>query len=331
MLHSLRFFAGVVLTLILLELVFQILPVSTATNTGYYIDPKILTYPPNFRFTMSTGWDLKNTQHHKTNNYGFLADRDFSYDPRALGLIGDSFVEANMLPAGDRLAAQLENKLGGRPVFALGGPGSSLLDYAERIRFAHENFGISEFIVVLERGDIKQGLCGSGNNHGPCLDPKTLTPKVELQTPADWKKKIIRKSALAQYIFSQLKMNPATSLKKLTYTPPSFPQAVAEPDKMDAIAHAVTELFFQKIQFEKAIQLTFLIDSERTKLFNDLAQNDIGLDIFKTYAQDKGAKVISPITEFREYRKKTGLILEVGPYDAHWNREAIRILTTVLE
>ena len=48
----LRLLAGALLTLLALELVLRLLPVSTATLTGYYIDPLILTYPPRHRFTL---------------------------------------------------------------------------------------------------------------------------------------------------------------------------------------------------------------------------------------------------------------------------------------
>ncbi len=106
--NLMRFLGGVILALLALELVFRFLPVSSATRTGYHIHPYIISYPPNHRFTTATGWDLKNAHSHKANNYGFLAERDFSYAPEALGLVGDSFVEANMLPARDRLASQLE-------------------------------------------------------------------------------------------------------------------------------------------------------------------------------------------------------------------------------
>lgn len=326
----LRFIGGSLLALLVLELVFRALPVSTATRTGYHIHPHILSYPPKHQFTTATGWDLKNAQSHKANNYGFLADRDFSYSPIALGLVGDSFVEANMLRAEDRLASQLENLLGGQPVYALGGPGSSLLDYAERIRFAHETFGIMQFVVVLERGDLKQSLCGSGHNHGPCLDPITLKQRIALQPQAGWTKRLFRESALAQYLFSQLKINPEAGIRKLKVMPPETRLPKTESLGGEAIAMAVTENFFQLIEAQAGIKLTFLLDVDRPRLFDDSAQREPEIELFKAYATSKGMRIISPLSAFRDFRKNSGLILEVGPYDAHWNREAIKILAGIL-
>lgn len=326
----LRFLGGALLALLVLELVFRVLPVSTATRTGYHIHPYILSYPPNHQFTTATGWDLKNAHIHKANNYGFLAERDFSYAPTALGLVGDSFVEANMLRAEDRLAPRLEAILGGRPVYALGGPGSSLLDYAERIRFAHKTFGIKQFVVVLERGDLKQSLCGSGHNHGPCLDPKTLKRQIALQPQADWTKKLFRESALAQYLFSQLKINSGASIRKSKGLPPESRLPITESPEGEAIAKAVTENFFQLIESQTGIKLIFLLDVDRTRLFDDSAQQEPEIELFKAYATNKGIQTVSPLSAFRNFRKESGLILEVGPYDAHWNREAIRILAALL-
>src|SRR5262249_49116400 len=152
---------------------------------------------------------------HRSNNYGFLDARDFERDPNAVALIGDSFVEASMLPQRDRLGPQIERRLQAREVYAMGAPGSALLDYAERIRFASERFDIHDFVLLLEHGDVAQSLCGSGNVHAPCLDRVTLAPRTEKQPPPGTLKKVLRSSALAQYLFSQLKLDPAGWLQRL--------------------------------------------------------------------------------------------------------------------
>ena len=170
---------GALLALLAVEALLRLLPVSTSTKTGYYIHPLILTYPPYQEFVVSTGWSLRNAQRHRANNYGLLTHRDFAPNPQAIALIGDSFVEANMLAEPDRLGGQLEFLIAPQPVFVLGGPGTSLLDYAERARFARERFDVRDFVFVIERGDVRQTLCGSGNIHGPCLDRNTLEPRTE--------------------------------------------------------------------------------------------------------------------------------------------------------
>lgn len=51
----------------------------------------------------------------------------------------------------------------------MGGPGSSFLDYAVRLRWAYEEFGVRDFVLFMEQGDLRQALCGSGNVHAACL------------------------------------------------------------------------------------------------------------------------------------------------------------------
>ena len=78
--------AGVVGFVLLLEIFFQLLPVSTSTETGYYIDPLILSYPPYHHWTTSTGWDLRNVQRLESNNLGYVANRDFERNAQRSGL-----------------------------------------------------------------------------------------------------------------------------------------------------------------------------------------------------------------------------------------------------
>jgi len=326
----LLFGTGIIAMMLLLEVVFRLLPVSTATRSGYYIHPAILTYPAHHCFTAATGWDLKNAQKNCTNNLGFLADRDFVLDPQAIALIGDSFVEANMLPAPERLAAQLEIRLKGRPVYALGGPGSSLLDYAERAKFAAEKLGTRTFVFVLERGDVKQAICGSGNIHGLCIDAKTLLLRVETQPPPNDVKRLIRRSALAQYVFSQLKFDISKILPK-----PSQPRGGSNDMQLDGLSVSppvskIIKYFFKEISAIENAQFLFLIDADRTHV-SDTSTNESGdLKLLKAEANAMHAIFIDPTAVFRSLFNDSGMILEVGPYDHHWNGNTVQILADLI-
>ena len=323
----LLFAGGILSALVLLEALFRILPVSTATRSGYYIHPLILTYPPHHCFTAATGWDLKNVQRNCANNLGFLADRDFVRNPEAIALIGDSFVEANMLPAQDRLGAQLEAKLNGKVVYAMGGPGSSLLDYAERARYAADNLGTRTFVFVLERGDIKQALCGSGNVHGPCLDPTTLEPRTEIQPRPSTSKQVIRESALAQYVFSQIKFKFDASKLSLnmirTSSDSKSPLAQTLPSSNST---ALVNRFFGSLSTIKDARFIFLVDSERPINPRIVASENDDLKYFRSSAHKIGAAVLDPTALFEKFYSDTKKVLEIGPYDRHWNRDAVRII-----
>jgi hypothetical protein len=322
---------GVAAVLATLEVLFRVLPVSTSSATGYYIDPVIMTYPAHWKFTTATGWNLHNAQRHVANNYGFVAGRDFAPDPSAVALIGDSFVEASMLPPRERLAAQLEALLGARPVYAMGGPGSALLDYAERIRFASSKFGVRNFVLLLEHGDVAQSLCGSGNVHGPCLDRTTLAPRVETQPPPGRLKRILRSLALPQYLFSQLKLDPNSMLAALRggfgskAAAAPAPAAVANRDATQSATavKAVVDTFFERIgPYAKDRLIIVLLGTSNAAD----ASADIVRDELRSAASRNGATLLEPTPEIESQGARTGLSMRVSPTDAHMNRIALGLI-----
>jgi hypothetical protein len=320
---------GVVAVLATLEVLFRVLPVSTSSATGYYIDPVIMTYPAHWKFTTATGWNLHNAQRHVANNYGFVAGRDFAPDPSAIALIGDSFVEASMLPLRERLAAQLEARLDARPVYAMGGPGSALLDYAERIRFASSKFGVRNFVLLLEHGDVAQSLCGSGNVHGPCLDRTTLAPRVETQQPPGRLKRILRNLALPQYLFSQLKLDPNAWLAALRggfgHRPaaPAAAEVNRDATQSPATVKAVIDAFFARIgPYAKDRLIIVLLGTSNAAD----APADIVRDELRSAASRNGATLLEPTPEIEGQGARTGLSMRVSPTDAHMNRIALGLI-----
>lgn len=315
------------------ELVFRALPVSTATKTGFYLDPAIRSYPPNHVWTAATGWDLRNTQRLIANNVGFVSEHDFVPDARAVALIGDSFVESSMLEARDRLGPQLERAIGpGRPVYSMGSPGTSLLDYAERVRFAQRNWGVHTFVLLVETGDLAQALCGSGNIDGPCLDPKTLSLRQEHHPPANWVKQAARHSALAQYVLSQLKFDalrlwrqavqqsqPAQGHKVGKASPATKAPVAAADIRM---VEAVTRHFFDRVGSDLAPRLVLVLDGERGSQARPRAERQRFIDL----ALAAGAQVVDADPIFLEHSVRSGLKLEVGPYDRHLNALGLSLI-----
>ena len=309
--------------LVVMELLFRALPVSTSTETGYYTDPVIVTYPPDHRWTLSTGWDLRNAQAMTANQAGYAASREFTRDAHAVALVGDSFVEASMLAAADRPAAQLERLLDSRPVYAMGSPGTALLDYAERIRFAHEHFGTRDFVVLMERGDVVQSLCGSGNSHGPCLDPATLQPRLETRDPAGTAKRLIRHSALAQYLVSQLKFSlPRLQANAFSSPPTSGLSAQTVYSRVDAVAGT----FFQRIKPHLEGRLVIVLDSDRQAMLHGRWKADPARSYFIQWARQAGAVVVDTEPLFLAHFQKSHLSLDVGPYDGHLNAMGVSLV-----
>jgi hypothetical protein len=327
-----RLLLGVMGALIAAEILLRFLPVSTSTETGYYITPSILTYPAHHNIVMASGWNLSNAHHHESNNYGFLTRRDFLPNINAIALIGDSYVEANMLIEDERLNTQLENKLAKRPVYAFGGPGSSLLDYSERARFAQEHFGIRNFVFIIELGDVRQTLCGSGNIHGSCIDPVTFLVRPEIQPEkAGLAKKILRKSALAQYLFSQLRLKPEELFNKLfdntfskkTGTPLTNSHQLKAPEDVSSVAvDHIISAFLSSLPAHKDGRMVIVFDSYRDYLTNTNPNKTPVRDRFIQLSRQAGIELIDTKPIFDDFWHKTALGLNVSPTDGHWNRLA---------
>ncbi len=329
---------GVIAALLVAELLLRVLPVSTSTKTGYYIAPDLLTYPAHHHWTVATGWDLRNSQRLRSNNLGFAAEGDFFPNSDAVGLIGDSYVEASMLPPKERPAALLEGFLGGRSVYAMGAPGSSLLDYAERIRWANQALGLKDFVVMMENSDASQALCSSGNVHAHCLKPGSLEPTTLRRSSSSPLKDVLREYALAQYVNSQLKfqLSRLRSREFWNSGTPSEPlpePPIAEPSKAQStfevqaspVVDAAVDVFLERLAAIPDIRVVFVIDMNREHLKRGLSVRDEGYHVAERLSL-RGFSVVYGGPLFREHQRLSPLKLEIGPYDGHLNSLGLGLL-----
>ena len=215
--------AGMALCLVFLELALRILPVRSDSDMGYHVDPLIMTYRPQQIFRTSEGWSLAHATVQHANNLGFLSTQDFVPNARAVAVIGDSFVDGSMLDERYRLGEQTQGLSPQRPIYALGGPGSSLLDYGERMRFAAEKLAIKDFVLIMVAGDVEGSYCGSTDIHGPCIDRSSGESRTQRHAPPGQVKQYLRHSALMQYLYANLHLKPDQLLHNVAtmfYPPP---------------------------------------------------------------------------------------------------------------
>ena len=341
---ALEIVGGLLVRLLALEALSWLLPTSTATSTGYYIDPEILSYPAGHRWTMSTGWDMRNAQRLVANNLGFASDTDFVANPNAVVLVGDSYVEASMLPAASRPGAQLQRLLPGRPVYAMGAPGTALLDYAERIRYAATQLQARHFVVLMEPGDVEQALCGSGNVHSQCLAPDTLLRERQRQGEAAVLKQWLRHSALAQYLVSQLKVQPAEllatafrrevphgSAENADDTPPRPDPHTAAPvvntyAKQRQIANRVADEFLATVkQHADPARVLIVVDGQRPPTVQRSPATLAAAGRFVQRARESGLPVLELDDVFAPHRAASSRSLSVSPMDGHLNELGVAL------
>jgi hypothetical protein len=306
---------GCTLALILLEFVLRLLPVSTASLSGYYNDPLVLSYPPGHSFVVSTGWAFENAHTHRANNLGFLDTHDYLPDARGVAVIGDSFVEANMLAAPDRLVGRLNALSPKASWWGLGGPGSSLLDYAHRAEWAAKTLNARRFVFVIEAADVVQSRCGSGHVHGVCIDAASGEFAERTIPGPDATKRVLRHSALAQYLFSQLKVSPER-LRAL-FAPARKPgPRPAEIPNAAALDESVLRRFEAQLTALDPDSVVFVLSAP-----SNPAQRR-AVDALRAMAHARHWSVVDTVPLFEDAWRRTKLSLRVSPSDTHWNRRA---------
>ena len=134
---------GTLLCLVGLEAVLRTLPVSDALRTtAVNAENPIIRFEPGREITWSRDWDFSLVNQVRFNNFGFVSD--FDYDPDAtsplLAVIGDSYVEALMVPFRETCAGRLRTHLEARSrVYAFGMSGAPLSQYLAFAEYARDH------------------------------------------------------------------------------------------------------------------------------------------------------------------------------------------------
>ena len=153
---------GLVAALAAVEAVLFLLPVYGASHTLPVNDENpVIRFEPDREFIWSRDWNFSIVNRVKVNNYGFVSDLD--YDPDAegplLAVIGDSFVEALMVPFPQTCAGRLAEQLDGRArVYAFGVSGSALSQYLAFASYARDAFRPDGLVVVVIENDYDESL-----------------------------------------------------------------------------------------------------------------------------------------------------------------------------
>src|SRR3954462_199903 len=163
----------------------------------------------NHDYTWSMGWDLRHVVKGKTNAMGFIAPYDYATDRPAIALLGDSFVEAQMLAYDESLAGRLDARLaGGMHALNFGLSGAALPHYLGMAREMGARFRFAGAVVVVTGYDYEEGFEAKEGVYRWGDDPQreliSLVPAAErgrLQSLA-------REFALVRYVRANLKLSP---------------------------------------------------------------------------------------------------------------------------
>src|SRR6478672_132714 len=115
------------------ELVLRFLPVQTGLRLLAVNDQTpVARFTPNRTFVFSRGWRLAMVNRGRVNNVGFVNNQDYdsTLNTPLLAVVGDSYVEALMVPYDSTLQGRLAHAVAGRArVYSFGASGAAMSQY----------------------------------------------------------------------------------------------------------------------------------------------------------------------------------------------------------
>lgn len=325
-----------------LEGLFRLLPVNEGLR-GLSVDEgnPVFRFTPHRESVYSRGWNFSIVNHVRTNNYGFINDHD--YDPRLttplLAVIGDSFVEAVMVPFPQTGVARLAEAAGaGGRVYGFGTSGSSLSQYLAYARFARETFHPDGLTVVIVGNDFDESLRKYKNEPGLhyfAESPGGALTLTRLDRPVPWWRDLLGGSSLGMYLYVNLEIREVW--KRFAYRPgqsvisrPRFvgnTAAEATPERV-ADSDRVIEAFLRQLPDMAGLpvsRIALVLDAPRPELYDEDALNAVSDSYFAlmrahlmNQARAAGFEVLDMqpalIADYRERHLRFEF-----PDDNHWN------------
>lgn len=201
---------GILAPVLLMEALLRLLPVRTGLRTlPVNAANPVRRFAPNRMFIFSRDWDFALVNRGRTNNLGFVNDQDYDSTSHAplLAVIGDSYIEAPMVPFAETMQGRLARCVGGRGrVYSFGASGAPLSEYLGEADYARAKFHPGVALVLVVGNDFDRSLRQYSRVPGFHLfarDSTGLVLELEDYKPSLYRR-IVRHSALARYVILNL-------------------------------------------------------------------------------------------------------------------------------
>lgn len=322
--------SGFILSILFVELLLHLLPVKTglvrpensSLKQGVLKGVTVNTWQPKTSYTSSTGWSLHNVRHGSTNNYGYIAPFDYHPGQKALVVIGDSYIEAQMNDYEQTVQGILGNRLK-YPVYSIGYSGFTLADYLAAAQFVSREFSPVAIVITLSDGDILDAVETSVEG-AYYVDGLSQGNKLELKRPFSSGQEsrfrnISKYSATLRYLWLNLQVQQhLTPLQNWLTGGRRVKQAELTMTQKQKLADFLLSEF-SKLSIP-ASRVVFVIDGDRTAVYSgNKSSRDPIYGYFIKTAREMGFKVVDLEPVFRENYGNHGLKFDYSPRDKHWN------------
>jgi hypothetical protein len=345
---------SILVTGVLLDVVLRFLPVSEGLR-GLPVNENnpVYRYAPNRELLWSKGWNFTVVNQIRTNNYGFINDRD--YDPSEisplLAVIGDSFVEAAMVPYNLTVAGLLDRLVAGRGrVYSFGSSGAALSQYLAYAQYVRDEFHPVGMVIIIVGNDFDQSLMKYRSHPGFHYFVEQQDGRLALQRidrSISWWKDALVMSRLALYVIMNLEA--PNLLERLAQWASLFqarsPQFVGnvdstpEPGRVSDSKRAVDEFLARLPEMAglPARRIVLVVDAPRPEIYTPdrlAAVQNSYFEIMRRYlvseASDKGYEIIDLEENFAADYRLRGLRFEFVN-DYHWNSTGHEVVAAAIQ
>jgi len=339
LLASIIVVATVVLFHVAGEIALRFMPVAT----GMWSQPVDASQPifrffPNRDFLFSRDWNFSLTNRGHINNDGFVNDENYAVDdPRPLlAVVGDSQVEAAMVPNGKTFYRCLDQQLGqkGR-VYSFAASGAPLSQYLIWAQYAVQKYRAGGVVIVVVGNDFDESLWAYSQAPGFNVYARGADGRLFLRRndyhPSPLRE-LVRHSALGRYLVFHLHARDAAKAMaqwRFSTGADQAPENVgntaasASPERVRDSYEAITAFFddLPKMVLLPPDRIAFLVDGARYQ--RDVAVTDqsywgLMRKRLMSEAAQRGHEVIDMQPRFVE-RSRDGHTVYEHPTDAHWN------------
>ena len=150
----------VAICVVVAEVVLRFLPVASSLYTvPVTAQSPVFHFTPNRDFVYSRDWDMVLAHRGHVNNAGFVNDQDYQKDGSLpmLAVVGDSMIEAAMVPYRDTLQGRLATALAGKlRVYSFATAGAPLSQYLIWARHAVREYGAQALVISVVGNDFDE-------------------------------------------------------------------------------------------------------------------------------------------------------------------------------
>lgn len=202
---------SIVVCLSAAEIVLRFLPVASGLRSmPVNAANPVLHFSPGRPFVYSLGWNFHTVVRGRVNNAGYVNDQDYVRDgPPLIAVIGDSFIEAQMVPYAETLQGRLAAALAGRfRVYSIAASGAPLSQYLVFAGHAMRAYGAGAAVINVVGNDFDESLAAYKLGPGFWLYAPDAAGTLRLRLTEHEPGGLValaRHSALARYVIINLR------------------------------------------------------------------------------------------------------------------------------